>query len=181
MRFPKGEVLHWSRRYSYADDDVEVREIGERSRLAGFLTRDDFLSLCEWKTRGRPRRHYIRNSEDAVRRQTAIALTSSEEETRIRSLNALHGVSWPTASVFLHFAHKDPYPILDVRALWSLQCERSYYTFDFWQAYVQACRALAVDCGVSMRDLDRALWEYSSVNQQPKTKADGKCFKKGNC
>jgi hypothetical protein len=32
-------------------------EIGARSRSAGYYTRDDFLDVCEWKTRGRPRRH----------------------------------------------------------------------------------------------------------------------------
>ncbi len=172
IRFPKSEVLHWAKHYSYPDDDTEVREIGKRSRLAGFYTRGDFLRVCEWKTRGRPRRHYERNSEEDVRRQTAIALTSAhDEETRIRSLTALHGVSWPTASVFLHLAHNEPYPILDFRALWSLHCERSHYTFDFWWDYVQACRALAADCGVSIRDLDRALWEYSRVLQPPRIRS----------
>jgi hypothetical protein len=172
-------VLQWAQRYSYADDDDEVQQIGERSRRAGFYTREDFLSVCEWKTRGRPRRHYIRNSEEDVHRQTAIALTSSHEETRILSLIALHGVSWPTASVFLHFTHNDPYPILDVRALWSLQCDRTYYTFDFWWHYVEACRILSVDCAVSMRDLDRALWEYSKVHQPPKATTNRECSKKG--
>jgi len=37
-----------------------------------------------------------------------------------------------------------------------LQCDRTYYSFSFWRDYVQACRALAAQCGVSMRDLDRA-------------------------
>ena len=45
-----------------------------------------------------------------------------------------------------------------------MQCDRSHYTFDFWCNYVRTCRLLAVDCGVSIRDLDRALWEYSKVN-----------------
>jgi hypothetical protein len=32
-------------------------EIGARRRSAGYYTRDDFLDVCEWKTRRRPRRH----------------------------------------------------------------------------------------------------------------------------
>jgi len=151
LTFPKSEVPDWAKRYSYADDD-RVLEIGERSRTAGYYTREDFLGVCEWKTRGRPRRHYQPNSEEDVRRVTAIALCSLEEKTRIVSLIGAHGglrgVSWPTASVLLHLAHQEPYPILDFRALWSLQVERSHYTFGFWQEYVQACRALAVECGV---------------------------------
>jgi hypothetical protein len=84
MRFPKTEVLALADSYGYADD-IEVQEIGVRSRMAGYYTRGDFLGVCEWKTRGRPRRHYQRNSEDDVRRVTAIALSSADEKTRIMS------------------------------------------------------------------------------------------------
>jgi hypothetical protein len=172
IRLPKNAVPTWAKRYSYGDDEG-ILAIGVRSRVAGYYTRDDFLEVCEWKTRGRPRRHYQRNSEEDVRRVTAIALSSADEKTRIMSLigaeGGLRGVSWPTASVLLHLAHRDRYPILDFRALWSLQVERSYYTFEFWWEYVQACRALAAECGVSMRELDRALWEYSSRNQRERT------------
>ena len=181
IRFPKSEVVEWANRYSYTqggEDDRRVLEIGERSRRAGYYTRDDFLEVCEWKTRGRPRRHYQRNSEEDVRRATAIALSSADEETRMWALVApgLVGVQMPTASVLLHLASSDPgspltagkaYPIIDFRALWSLSWEKHRRdTFNFWWAYVQACRALAVACGVSMRDLDRALWEYSNQNQK---------------
>jgi hypothetical protein len=62
MKFSKTEVLNWAKRYSYADD-TEVEEIGVRSKLTGFYTREDFFAVCAGKTRGRPRRHYRRNSE----------------------------------------------------------------------------------------------------------------------
>ena len=90
IRFSKAEVPLWAKRYAYADD-TEVERIGERSRLAGFYTRQDFLTVCEWKTRGRPRRHYRRNSEEDVRRLTATALTSPDEEERITTLLGLWG------------------------------------------------------------------------------------------
>ena len=186
-RFPKSEVPEWANRYSYTqggDDDGRVLEIGERSRRAGYFTRDEFLEVCEWKTRGRPRRHYQRNSEEDVRRVTAMALSSADEDKRIWTLVApgLAGVQMPTASVLLHLASGDPrnplmapqaYPIIDFRALWSLNWEKPRRdTFTFWWAYVQTCRALAVECCVSMRDLDRALWEYSNQNQN---KAQNTC------
>jgi hypothetical protein len=190
IRFPKSEVAQWANCYSYTqggDDDGRVLEIGERSRRAGYYTRDDFLEVCEWKTRGRPRRHYQQNSEEDVRRVTTIALSIADEKTRIWALVApapgLIGVQMPTASALLHLASADPrspltagkaYPIIDFRALWSLNWEKNRRdTFKFWWAYVQACRALAVECGVSMRDLDRALWEYSNQNQKKEKKACG--------
>jgi hypothetical protein len=51
------------------------------------------------------------------------------------------------------------YPIIDFRALWSLNCEKRGDTFEFWWSYVIVCQSLALECGVSIRDLDRALWQ----------------------
>ena len=179
LRFPKDKMPELAKRYTDADDD-RILEIGERCRRAGYYTRDDFLEVCEWKTRGRPRRHYQRKEEDDVRRATAKALSSTDEPTRLWTLVAprLIGVQMPTASVLLHLASSDPcsavtagkaYPIIDFRALWSLNCEKRRDTFEFWWSYVQACRDLAAECGLSMRDVDRALWEYSKQNQREKT------------
>jgi hypothetical protein len=176
LRFSKADLPEWARRYSYADDK-QVLEAGERARSAGYFTLDDFLKVCDWKTRRRSRRHYILNSEDEVRRITTAALLSTDEPKRLWSLVApnLKGVQMPTASVLLHLAVGDPtspalastaYPIIDFRALWSLNCEKRGDTFRFWWRYVETCRALASEAGLSMRDLDRALWEYSSQNQR---------------
>ena len=80
----------------------------------------------------------------------------------MRVLLLLSGVSWPVASVLLHFCDRAPYPILDVRALESLGVKApSAYTFPFWLAYVETTRALSRKTGLSMRDLDRGLWQLS--------------------
>jgi hypothetical protein len=79
----------------------------------------------------------------------------------------LTGVKWPTASVFLHFALPDCYPILDFRALWSLKTEvPAQYSFRFWSSYADFCRKLLAQAGVSMRVLDQALWKYSEIHQR---------------
>jgi hypothetical protein len=72
----------------------------------------------------------------------------------------------PTASVLLHLA-RQTYPIIDYRALWSLGIDPppAYYSFEFWWKYTRACRSLADEAGVSMRTLDRALWQYSKELQ----------------
>jgi hypothetical protein len=165
LRFKKDQIRYWAGKYDYRSGDADVLDIGARSRIAGYYTKDDFIKVCDWKTRGRPRRHYSANSEGDVREQTHIALTTPREELRITALTRLHGVGWPTASVLLQLAHTDPYPILDFRALWSLGSEQQYYTFEFWWQYVTTCRAIAAECNVSIRDLDRALWEYSRLHQ----------------
>ena len=55
-----------------------------------------------------------------------------------------------------------PYPILDVRALASLGVTAPpRYTFPFWWAYTTFTRSLSRQTGLSMRDLDRGLWQFS--------------------
>jgi hypothetical protein len=165
LRFDKNKIPYWAARYDYPGDE-EIEEAARKNRKRGYLTAEEFLALCKWKTpRSQPK--CARNSADLIREATHIALSCKNEELRIGSLMALHGVSWPTASVILHFWHDDPYPILDFRALWSigLDTQPNYYTFDFWWKYTTFCRELAKECNVSMRVLDRALWQFSSENQ----------------
>ena len=153
-------------RYSYQLEDKIVEEIGHRAKSKGYFTEEDFKALCYWKT-PRSQSKVNSNPPGMIEEATRIALSTDYEEIRIGVLTLLHGVSWPTASVVLHFAHTDPYPIIDYRALWSLGIQKrpQFYTFDYWWDYVQICRELARKCGLSMRDLDRALWQYSKENQ----------------
>lgn len=102
-----------------------------------------------------------------MREITRFALKARSEKARIESLMILKGVSWPVASVILHFAFPDKYPILDFRAIWSLGWEQQrQYNFDFWQKYVKELKKLAKKYRVSLRKLDKALWEYSKENQK---------------
>jgi hypothetical protein len=95
-----------------------------------------------------------------------MAFSTFNERLRIEILMLLSGVSWPMASVILHWGHPEPYPILDFRALWSLGIPQPpVYNFELWQKYTQTCRQLAQQIGVSIRTLDRALWQYSKENQ----------------
>jgi hypothetical protein len=72
------------------------------------------------------------------------------------------GVDWATASVLLHLAYPERYPILDKRALQALGVpERSAYSQRFWQAYVNESVRLAERAGVDGRTFDQALWQWS--------------------
>ena len=146
--------------------ELEIMEgIGPRVQGRGYFTREEFLKLTYWKTQ-RSKSHCEKNDGDYVQEVTRIAFNSRFERLRVETLNLLDGVGWPTASVLLHFGSKDPYPILDVRALWSLGIEKAPpYKFDFWWVYVSYCRDVAQRHKISMRCLDRALWGYSSKFQ----------------
>jgi hypothetical protein len=163
-RFAPRLVRHYAARFGPGGDE-RVEEIGARAREDRFLTRGDFLALCEWKSpRSRPRCQA--NPDEFVRAVTGVALTTPNERLRVEALTLLGGVSWPTASAILHFCHEDPYPVLDVRALWSLGVERAVpYDFALWRDYTECCRKIAARSRVSMRDVDRALWQYSKEHQ----------------
>jgi hypothetical protein len=136
--------------------------IGRNARKRGHYTLEEFRTVCRWKT---PRSAPLvaRNSREAVVSLTGVALseTSSERE-RIDALRSLRGVGWPTASVLLHLAYPDCYPILDKRVVHALGVRPpSTYSFRFWEAFVSAWRQLAKQAGVDGRTFDQALWQWS--------------------
>ena len=165
LKAPVAELGALAAKYRDPREDRLENVAAPAFRERGFLTREDLLELCEWKS---SRRMDLarRNSAAIIKDVTRIALGTPHERLRIHVLTALEGVGWPIASVILHFGYEDIYPVLDFRALWSLGVEAEVtYNFDFWQAYTAFCRELARDCGLSMRNLDRALWQYSKDNQ----------------
>ena len=163
MRFPSSprKINALADCYLSRYDDAPIEALVAPVRGRGHVSLEELEVVCRWKSpRALPR--VRRNTAQDVKDLTHCALSSKNERLRIHSLLALDGVSWPTASVLLHWFHSDPYPLLDVRAIWSVGLEKpSSYSFAFWWAYVGKCRRLARDAGVSMRTLDRALWEFS--------------------
>lgn len=61
------------------------------------------------------------------------------------------------ASVILHFAFPERYPIIDVRVMRAVG-EPAHYSFNRWIKYAECSRRAADAMGVSIRELDRALW-----------------------
>lgn len=170
LRLDLSDIAYWASRYSDPREGFIENDVSPRFRSFGYLSKSDFLALCEWKS-PRSQSRCASNSEEFIRAVTATAVSSSDEQLRIEVLTLLRGVSWPTASVILHFGFDNFYPILDFRALWSVGVDlptdqvSSLYCFSFWRSYSQYCRDLACDCGVTMRVLDRALWQFSKENQ----------------
>ena len=159
INLTKDEVLKFSELYVYDEDD----KLGDRLRLAvgrGHLTLDDLIAVARWKWRGgRTRQLVADNTEEEVREISSVSFAAKTERLRIGALLALRGVQWPIASVILHFAFPDRYPILDVRAMNTVGGS-TLYTFGKWIEYVTLCRRKAAEFDVSMRVLDRALWAH---------------------
>jgi hypothetical protein len=160
LQFPASEIEALASRFGYADD-ARLLAVGARARARGHYTREEFIEVCGWTTsRSRPK--IATNTESAVIDATRRALAAAGEEERMSALLELEGVGVPTASTILYVAFPDDYPILDVRALESLAVKpRSQYPVSFWLEYLFFCRDLARRCGVSIRTLDKALWQHS--------------------
>jgi len=167
LQFPPAEIAALAARFGDSDDGACLRA-GAAARARGRYTRGEFLLLCEWKS-ARSRPLVAANTPARIGPATARALhAASGEAERMAALLGLNGVGVPTASVLLHFAAPDRYPILDVRALESLGVKgRSVYPVSFWLGYVAACRELAARHGVSLRTLDKALWQHSKERAGP--------------
>jgi hypothetical protein len=160
MQFPASELVALAARYEYADDG-DLLALGATARARGYYTRREFIEVCAWKT-PRSRSLVASNPRHAVTGRTRRSLAAADESERITPLLGLHGVGVPTASTLLYVAFPSDYPILDVRALESLGARsRSTYPVSFWLRYLDACRDLARVHGVSVRTLDKALWQHS--------------------
>ena len=161
LKFPTSEIKNYAERYSYRLSEDELVKNKEPIQLRGYLTEKELQFIASWKTpRSKPK--VATNSEEFIKEVTQIAFSTNNEKLRIEILTLLTGVGWPTASVILHFYHPDHYPIIDFRALYSLsrkQIKPQEYNFYFWKSYTDYTKKLADEAKVSMRILDKALWQ----------------------
>jgi len=166
LKIPKKEIKPCAKRYSYNNEYIMRTKIAPKIQKQKYLTKDDLIFICRWKS---PRITPLakQNDESLIKEVTSISLTTKNDILSIGVLLILKGVSWPVASVILHFGKKNLYPILDYRALWSVGIKKpNVYNFDLWISYIKYCRKLAKELHISMRTLDRALWQYSKERQK---------------
>jgi len=155
-----------AQRYRYPREESDLIDLKTEVQRVGYLNKSQLRLVARWKS-PRSAGNVERNDDRYVKEITSWAFSAKDERSRIQVLTLLDGVLWPTASVVLHLFHKDSYPILDFRALWSVGSDvPKQYSFSFWWPYVLFCRELAQRNAVDMRTLDRALWQYSKENQK---------------
>jgi hypothetical protein len=135
-----------------------------------YVDKERFVEIATWKSQ-RPLRHYESNDDDLVQEVTALAFAARRDDLKLRLLTLLDGVGVPVASTILHFAFPDRHPIMDVRAvttlthlgLWTragpVQPGFTGFSVEDWQAYTHLMRDHASRLGVTLRELDKALWK----------------------
>ena len=168
LRFSESKICQWANRYkpqgTVAELEAKFIKLKPTVQEQGWLDKALLKNIADWKS---PRiiHHIEKNDDDYVKDLTSFAFSTTNERARIEVLRLLDGVDWPTASVVLHLFHKDPYPILDFRAMWSIGLDDYRYSSSFWSDYTSFCREIASCNHIDMRTLDKALWQYSKENQ----------------
>jgi hypothetical protein len=167
LQFPLDQVRGYAARFPAGDEDRQ-RAIGVAARERGWYSRAEFLQVCRWKT-ARSAPLVAQNSTAQIEAATRIALASGTgDHAALHALLDLTGVGWATASVLLHVAHPERYPIWDVRALQALGINRRLAPSDArWSEYVATYRALILRAGVDGRTLDKGLWQWSVEHGGP--------------
>ena len=126
-------------------------------------------TLCrffKWKTGGRGESRLEKNSDQDI--ADALKLATMDAKTNraaMAVLMGLNGVLAPVASAILTAIKPERYTIIDFRALEALNIKQPYLTIDFYLDYLDECRRLASEYEVSLRTLDRALWQWSKKRE----------------
>ena len=164
VRLSMKDIAAYADRYTYDLEDG-VRSLVPAVKHRGYLTQEEFRIVGDWKS-PRIRPLLARNSERDVEEATRLMLSTRHIRFAAHIPQALEGVGLPVASTLLHWFHRDPFPILDVRALWTLGIEKQTgNSLDFWESYARFVRSIRSSWGIDMRTLDRALWQYEKEHQ----------------
>ena len=88
-------------------------------------------------------------------------------------VESLSGVKARTGSALLAIFRPERYTVMDWRARQTLEAfgylqdlRRASWT-NVWPGYMSLCRDIASRTGVSLRDLDRALWSAQGSTHRP--------------
>ena len=130
-----------------------------------FLNKEYFVRLGRWKTK-RQTSNYESNAEKSIIELTRLAYTASDPTTKLNYLRQLRGVGVAVAATILHYFHPNVYPIFDYHARNTLT-EAGYWkrgedaaSVNDWLEYVKIMQRLSKRIGMSLRDLDKALFAY---------------------
>lgn len=160
LRFDPADLPQLAQRYGYKSDDAAL-SAGVRI-ASGNYGRSNIETIFEWKTKGRGRSRLRSNSDEEIADALCSAAKAKTERAAIAVLSGLQGVGVPVASAILTAIDPERYTVIDFRALQALGNNSEDRSVNFYLAYLNACRQLARKYKVTLRDFDRALWQWSS-------------------
>lgn len=159
LQFDSSLISEIAIRYSF-QEDVEALEAGKKIK-SGEYSRENLRKIFEWKTNGRGRSRLEKNSDEDITDALRLAVEANTDRAAIAVLTGLSGVQVAVASAILTAIDPERFTIIDFRALEALGISQSVISINFYLEYLDNCRDLAKKNNVSLRTLDRALWQWS--------------------
>jgi hypothetical protein len=163
LQFAPGKLAGLIGRYRLSDD--AALEAGVAIR-AGDGSRSNIETIFKWKAKGRRISRLRKNSDGNLADALTLAVAAKTERAATSVLCGLQGVDVPVASAILTVIEPERYAVIDFRALEALGRASRDRTVNFYIGYLNARRQVAKANHVSLRDLDRALWQWSSEQTQ---------------
>jgi hypothetical protein len=162
LQFDPFEIPRLAARYG-PDQDEEAFRAGS-SIAAGNYTRENLNVIVRWKSTRRAALIDDNTDTEIAKALRFAADIRTSERLAVEILDGLHGVGVPVASAILTTIHPTKYTVIDFRALESLGVSKWDGSVDYYLGYLRACSELAFKHKVSLRTLDRALWQWSREN-----------------
>lgn len=162
LKFDPSLVNDLAGRYSF-QEDTEALEAG-RCIKEGQYSRANLEKIFEWKTNGRGRSRLAKNSDEDIADALRLVTAAKTDRAAVAVLLGLNGVQVPVASAVLTAIDPEKFTIIDFRALEALGVVQPAININFYLAYLEECRRIAGVNNVSLRTLDRALWQWSKEN-----------------
>jgi hypothetical protein len=159
LQFDRSEIIKLVTRYEFKEYTA-VQAAGKRI-AAGEYARSHLETIYEWKTKGRGRSRIARNTDEEIADALKLVSHARTDRAAVAVLMGLRGVDVPVASAILTAINPSRFTIIDFRALAALGVTSIVPTIDIFISYCEFCRNLAMECNLSLRDLDRALWQWS--------------------
>jgi len=157
------------------DVDPAQGLIGELSHIKAqaYFNKPEFLRMCGWKS-PRPRRLYESNSAAEIRRVSVKVFASEDEREKMELLTSLKGVAVPTASAILTLTNPNDYGVIDIRVWQQLyfygavvkRPSGTGFSCENWLEYLRRLRFWAEKFNVTVRDVERVLFDDHKERQQ---------------
>ncbi len=157
-------------------EDLKSLELMKKMVIAkerGYCDKKEFLEICMWKS-PRPKRHYIKNSEEDIVETTKEVFSTDSEKKKVELLIRLRGVSIPTASAVLTITDPGNYGVIDIR-VWQIfylygvvrkNPQGVGFDVDSWCDYLMKLRSYAKKFNVNARDIERTLFYHHKEIQE---------------
>jgi len=185
---PKDNILAYAAFYDYKkklehSNDLELekdilkkaQKIDSAKDLFEFLL-DKENGILKWKGALRIERYFRDKDEeywDSVRKESFLNEikkscddwnVNKEIVKKLAKNKDYTGISYSIASTLVYFFSKGNCPIIDTRAKRTLKDWYDVHDMD-WDEYFNKCLEIVNKYGISIRDLDKALWIYQDIKE----------------